>query len=95
MVSAEDAERIGLVNQVVPKGELLNRAKAMALKISEKSQFTVRLIKEAVDNGLEMDLHRAFAYEADLFGHCFASADQKEGMQAFLEKRQPKWEDGR
>jgi len=93
MIDAEEAERIGLVNRVVAKEELLDTARQLALKIAGKSQSAVRLIKEAVDNGMEMDLIRAFAYEADLFGLCFATEDQKEGMRAFLEKRQPDWRD--
>lgn len=93
MVGAEQAERIGLVNRVVEKAELLTAARQMAEKIAGKSQAAVRLIKEAVDNGLEMEVNRAFAYEADLFGLCFATEDQKEGMAAFLEKRKPVWRD--
>ncbi len=91
MISAEDAVSIGLINQVVLKPELMMEARKIAEKISGKSQVAVRLIKEAVDNGLEMEINRAFAYEADLFGLCFASEDQKEGMQAFLEKRKAVW----
>lgn len=94
MVEAEEARRIGLVNQVVPAAELLERALDLAGLIAGKSQAAIRLIKEAVDNGVEMDLQRAFAYEAVLFGLCFATADQKEGMAAFLEKRPPRWRDG-
>ena len=93
MVSAAEAERIGLVNQVVPQQQLLAVAQAMAEKIAGKSQVAIRLIKEAVDNGMEMAVDKAFAYEADLFALCFATADQKEGMRAFLEKRPPKWQD--
>ncbi len=93
MLGAAAAERIGLVNQVVEKAELLPAARQLAEKIANKSQVAVRLIKEAVDNGLEMEINKAFAYEADLFGLCFSTADQKEGMAAFLEKRQPVWQD--
>lgn len=93
MVSAAEAERIGLVNQVVPQQQLLAVAQAMAEKIAGKSQVAIRLIKEAVDNGMEMAVDKAFAYEADLFALCFATADQKEGMRAFLEKRPAKWQD--
>jgi len=92
MVSAAEAERIGLVNRVVPGEELLEETRQLALKIAGKSQSAIRLIKQAVDNGLEMDINRAFSYEADLFGLCFATNDQKEGMLAFLEKRRPVWE---
>lgn len=93
MVSAEEAERIGLVNKVTEREALLAEARDMALQIAGHSQLAVRTIKEAVDNGMEMDINKAFAYEADLFGLCFSGEDQKEGMKAFLEKRQPVWRD--
>ncbi len=93
MVDAEQAERIGLVNQVVDAAELLPTARELAAKIAGKSQVPIRLIKEAVDKGLEMDIDKAYSYEAELFGLCFATEDQKEGMAAFLEKRQPVWKD--
>ncbi len=93
MVDAKQAEQIGLVNQVVKKEELLPKTLELAGQIAEKSQMAIRLIKEAVDNGLEMDTKNAFIYEADLFGLCFAGHDQKEGMQAFLEKRKAQWKD--
>ncbi len=63
----------------------------MADKIASKGPLAVRFAKQAVDNGIEMDLDRAGCYEAGLFGLCFASADQKEGMLAFLEKRPAKF----
>ncbi|GAB4164243.1 MAG: enoyl-CoA hydratase-related protein [Geothermobacteraceae bacterium] len=91
MVPAERAREIGLVNEVYPDDELLDAARRMARTIADKPQVAVRLIKEAVDNGLEMESERAFEYEADLFGLCFATEDQKEGMAAFLEKREPEW----
>ena len=56
-------------------------------KIAQKGPVAVRLCKEVVKAGINMDLSRACQYEADLFGACFATGDQKEGMQAFLEKR--------
>jgi len=87
MVDASEALRIGLVNRVVPQAELLATARQLALKIAAKGLAAIRLCKEAVNNGLEMDLARACAYEAELFGYSFATADQKEGMSAFLEKR--------
>ena len=87
MIDAAEAYRIGLANKVVAQGELLATATAMAAKIIGKGQCSVRLAKEAIRNGLEMDLDRANQYEAELFGLCFASSDQKEGMSAFLEKR--------
>lgn len=91
MIDAQEAYRIGLVNKVYPLAELLAETKKVAKKILGKGPLAVRLGKEAVCNGVEMDLDRACAYEADLFGFCFATADQKEGMQAFLEKRPAKF----
>jgi len=91
MIDAAEAYRIGLANKVVPLADLLETAKQLAAKIISKGPFAVKLAKEAVRNGLEMDLARANQYEADLFGLCFASSDQKEGMQAFLEKRPAKF----
>lgn len=91
MVTAQRALAIGLVNEVHPADQLLDAARTLATKIAEKPQVAVRLIKEAVDNGLEMESERAFEYEADLFGLCFSTEDQKEGMAAFLDKRPAEW----
>lgn len=87
LIDAAEAYRIGLANKVVAQEDLLDTARALAAKIIGKGQYAVRLAKEAIHNGLEMDLDRANRYESELFGLCFASHDQKEGMQAFLEKR--------
>ena len=92
-ISAAKAAEIGLVGEVVGTDELLSRARELAQTIAAKPKVALQLIKQAVNNGLEMDMNRAFAYEADLFGLCFATADQKEGMLAFLEKRRPVWRD--
>lgn len=91
MINAEEAYRIGLANRVVPQTELLSSARSMAAKIISKSPIAVKLAKEALRNGLEMDLDRANQYEGELLGLCFATSDQKEGMQAFLEKRPAKF----
>ncbi|TYO98221.1 enoyl-CoA hydratase [Geothermobacter ehrlichii] len=91
MISARRAMEIGLVNEVYPDDGLLPAARELAARIAAKPQVAVRLIKEAVDNGLEMGSEQAFEYEADLFGLCFATEDQKEGMNAFLQKRPPVW----
>ncbi|WP_432821601.1 enoyl-CoA hydratase-related protein [Trichloromonas sp.] len=93
MIDAAEALRIGLANKVVPAGQLLAEAQAMAARIASKGQVAVRLGKEAVVNGLEMESLRAAAYEADLFALCFATEDQKEGMRAFLEKRPARFKD--
>ena len=91
MLNATEAHRIGLVNQVVPQGDLLEKCREMASFIAQRSRTGVRLSKEAIDNGLEMDFARAERYEADLFALCFAGVDQKEGMKAFVEKRPPEF----
>jgi len=88
MIDATEAYRIGLANKVVPLDQLLDATKKMASTIINKGPHAVRLAKEAIHNGLELDLDRANQYEAELFGLCFATVDQKEGMLAFLEKRQ-------
>jgi len=91
MIDAQEALRIGLVNRIVPKDELLAAAKELASKMCDKSASAIKLSKEAIDNGVEMDFERAARYEADLFGLCFATDDCKEGISAFLEKRPAKF----
>ncbi len=86
---AETAQKIGLVNHVVPAEELINFCKGMARRIAARGPVAVRLSKEAVNQGLDMDLDKAIALEADLFGLVFTTADRKEGISAFLEKRKP------
>lgn len=93
MLSAAEAKDIGLVNRVFPQSGLLPAATQMAQKIATKGAIALRLAKEAIDNGMEMDITRAGDYEADLFALCFATEDQKEGMGAFLEKRQAIFQD--
>jgi enoyl-CoA hydratase len=87
MVAADEAFRIGLVNRVTSPEELLPAARKLAQKIAGKGQVAIALCKDAVNNGLEMESDKACRYEADQFALCFATADQKEGMSAFLEKR--------
>jgi enoyl-CoA hydratase len=87
MIDAQEAWRIGLVNKVVSAEELMTAARALAMKLVTKSMVALTFCKEAVHNGMEMDLSHACQYEADLFGLSFSTADQKEGMSAFLEKR--------
>ncbi|HWR45710.1 enoyl-CoA hydratase-related protein [Sporomusa sp.] len=87
IIDAAEAYRIGLVNKVVPPGELLPAARAMAEKILGRAQVAVTLSKAAVNRGLDAPLGVGLAYEAEVFGLCFATADQKEGMKAFSEKR--------
>ena len=89
IIDAHRAHAIGLVNKVVEAGKHLDSAVEMAEKIAGKGPLAVRLCKEAVNRGLEMDMDRGCAYEAELFAIAFATLDQAEGMSAFLEKRKP------
>ena len=89
MISAEEALRIGLVEEVVPPDELMPRARALAAAIARKSPVTLRLIKEAIQASLETPLAEGLRLETSLFGVAFASEDKREGVRAFLEKRPP------
>jgi enoyl-CoA hydratase len=89
MIDAQEAYRIGLANKVVPAEELMAAAKALAQKIISRGPVAVAVCKAAVNEGLDTDLQTGVAYEAEVFGLCFATADQKEGMAAFVEKRKP------
>lgn len=88
-IKAEEALRIGLVDKVVPIGEALNEAKAMARKILSRGPLAVQAAKRAVYNGLKLSLEEGMALEADCFGELCNSEDQKEGASAFLGKRKP------
>lgn len=90
-IDAAEALRIGLVNRVTPKETLLETAFAMAETILSRGPVAVKLCKAAVNEGLDMDFESAQAYEAEAFGLCFATTDQKEGMKAFVEKRKPQF----
>jgi len=87
MIDAEEACRIGLVNRVVARDQLLEETRSLALLLCDRSPSAIRLAKDAIDNGLEMDFARGSRYEADLFALCFTTADCREGLSAFLEKR--------
>ncbi len=87
MITAEEAERIGLVNHVYEPGELLAAAEAMARKIVEKAPLAVKYCMEAIERGLEMPQEEGLFLEATLFGVCCATEDMREGTKAFLEKR--------
>ncbi|MDH3453910.1 MAG: enoyl-CoA hydratase-related protein [Desulfuromonadales bacterium] len=91
MIDAEEACRIGLVNRVVAKDRLLEETRALALLMCDQSASAIKFAKDAIDNGLEMDFARGSRYEADLFALCFTTADCKEGISAFLEKRLAKF----
>jgi enoyl-CoA hydratase len=88
-MDADEAERSGLVSRVVPAGELLVEAKAVATEISRMSLSAARMAKEAVNRAFESTLAEGLLYERRLFHAAFATADQTEGMAAFTEKRSP------
>jgi enoyl-CoA hydratase len=88
MISAQEAHRIGLVNEVVPAAELMARAEAIAAKIIANGPLAVQYTMEAVNKGMEMPLAEGLYLEAVLFGMACATEDKKEGTTAFLEKRQ-------
>lgn len=89
MIDAQEAKRIGLVNDVVPPDQLMNRAMELAGKIASKSPATVALAKRAVNEGLEIDARSAGDLESVYFGVAVGTDDRKEGTSAFLEKRKP------
>lgn len=89
MIDAEEAYRIGLVNKIAAHQNLVETAREMANRILLRGPVAVTLCKAAVNEGMDVDLESGCAYEAEVFGLCFATADQKEGMTAFLEKRKP------
>ena len=92
IIDAQEALRIGLVNQVVPQAELMDAVMKVAKTITKKAPVAVQLAKAAINRGINCDVVTGIAYEAEVFGLCFATADQKEGMKAFIEKRKPTFE---
>ena len=86
-IKADEAYRVGLVNAVYPQAELMDAAKKMAGGIAKNAPIAVRNCKKAMNDGMQVDMDKAIVIEEKLFGDCFESEDQKEGMSAFLEKR--------
>lgn len=91
VISAEEAERIGLVNQVIPHELLMEEVLTIAKKISAAAQGAVKYAKSAINRGIETDIETGMSIEQNLFALCFATEDQQEGMAAFIEKRKPKF----
>jgi enoyl-CoA hydratase len=89
IIGAQEALRLGLVARVVPQDELLDAAMATALEIASKAPLAIAAAKILLMDGADMALERANSMEATAFGAVFATEDQTEGMQAFLEKRKP------
>jgi enoyl-CoA hydratase len=92
MISAQEAYRIGLVNEVVPSADLMTRAEAILGQILANAPLAVKYSLEAVNKGLETSQAEGMALEASLFGLCAGTDDKKEGTQAFLEKRKPRFQ---
>ncbi len=92
-MDAAEAERAGLVSRVVPAKALIEEALKVAAKIAEKSMVTAMLVKESVNRAEESSLAEGLLFERRMFHAAFATEDQKEGMTAFLEKRQPQFRD--
>jgi enoyl-CoA hydratase len=92
LVDAAKAEAWGLVNAVVDPGDLLPAVRRIAEQIAARAPLAVAACKRAVRAGEDLPLERALAYEQELFAASFGTADQKEGMRAFLDKRPPRFE---
>jgi enoyl-CoA hydratase len=90
-LTAKEAERIGMVGKVVPSTELQETALELARKLAAKSPIMLRLVKQAINRGTDMDLRSGLAEEVKAFRVCFTTQDFKEGLTAFMEKRPPKF----
>ncbi len=91
MISAQEAYRIGLVNEIVPAAELITRAEAILRKIASNAPIAVKFALEAANKGMETSQGEGLLLEASYFGLCAATEDKKEGTTAFLEKRAPQF----
>jgi len=92
MISAQEAYRIGLVNEIVPAADLITRAETILKKIASKAPIAVKFALEAANKGLETSQGEGLLLEASYFGLCAATEDKKEGTTAFLEKRTPQFQ---
>ena len=90
-IAAEEAQRIGLVNRIVPAAELMAQARALAAQLAKSAPIAMRYIINAVNKGVEMPFAEACQYEATLFGLVASTDDMKEGTAAFLAKRKPEF----
>lgn len=89
LIPAEEANTIGLVNRVLPLASLMEETLATARSIATKGKVSLRAAKQAVNNGMNVDLATGCQIEVDAFAICMASEDGKEGTRAFIEKRKP------
>jgi enoyl-CoA hydratase len=90
-ISAQEAFRIGLVDQLVPRAELDAAVDKLCRRIASKSPIAVSMGKEAINNGMQTDIKTGMSIEARCFCMCFGSEDRVEGMKAFMEKRKPEF----
>ena len=90
-IGAKEAEKIGLVNKVVPADKLEETAMELAQKLASKSRFSLQMGKKALYNMLDMEYAKAIKYGLEVVSMLAATEDGQEGMKAFLEKRAPKW----
>jgi enoyl-CoA hydratase/carnithine racemase len=91
MIGAQEAYRIGLVNEIVPAADLISRAEAILNRIGVNAPVAVKLAIEAANRGLDLSLAEGLNIEATLFAQCVATEDMKEGVAAFREKRKPRF----
>ena len=92
IISAQEAHRIGLVNEVVPAADVIARAEAILKQIFSNAPIAVKYSLEAVNKGLETSVVEGLSLEASLFGLCAGTEDKREGTQAFLQKRAPQFQ---
>jgi len=88
-IDADTALRLGLVAKVVPPDQLMTEAKKIAAKLAAKPPVALRVLKKAINYGMNVDLASGLAFEQKVFALLFSTQDQKEGMKAFMEKRKP------
>jgi enoyl-CoA hydratase len=91
MIDAATAEKIGLVDKLVPPENLIEEVEKLAGKIASNGPVAVRMAKNVINRGTDCNLQAGSYYESEAFGLCFSSGQPKEGMGAFLEKRKPSW----
>jgi enoyl-CoA hydratase len=91
IINAEQADRLGLVNRVVPMDELMPAARELAKKIATRSAAALKLAKTAINRGMQTNLESGLKYEYELYGLALSLEDRVEGVNAFLEKRPPKF----
>jgi enoyl-CoA hydratase len=91
MISAQEAYRIGLVNELVPAADLITRAEAILKRIAGNAPIAVKFALEAANKGIETSQSEGLLLEASYFGLCAATEDKNEGTTAFLEKRMPRF----